>query len=432
MNPASLDCLPDELLHDIVGRLSTARDVAHLGATSRGTRAFTERGGWQTFVQKCFPDMNVPSSPSMLPWRFAARRLTYLDRCWDTRAFDVYSYGEYPLPPRMGRRAGPRGQSVSYHPSLSAAILPDSLDEIVAGGVGEDLVVRWTNLVDSSKSMWTKLKGDGQGYNPGTGDITAVSVLDRENYPEIVAGRANGDLCIYAVEGNAFLSEPVQLLARGESYYSRPMEIENSSVKSLAYNAITWTAWEPGTKMLATCQGTRLRLYDLSEPPWNNKALCDPVTVYEVSSSRDQDSSLLVRNATFLSCDMIACGLGAAEDPLRWGHIRPSGIELHRASTNTSMDDVLSVRTEPLASGRMTVRAIESVSGYRGSNMLLSAWDDGTIRYVSCISSLNIIKLTPIDWRTCVRLPLTTQSTATASSHTRQAARYSCTAQIVS
>jgi hypothetical protein len=257
-------------------------------------------------------------------------------------------------------------------------LLPDnSLDEIVAGGFGEDLVVRRTNLADSSKSTWAKLEGSRTGYRPGTGDVTALSVLDREAYPEIVAGRANGDLSIYAVHGDAILSEPVQLIARGESHYTQPIELVSSSIKSHAYNAVMWTVWQPSTKILAACQGSCLRLYDLSVPPWNSKAGINPITVCDVSG---KDSGLLIRNAAFLSTDTIACGLGDSEYALRWGHVRPTGIELHSAAHNTKMDHILSVRTEALADGKLTVRAIEPVSGYRGNSMLLSAWDDGTIR----------------------------------------------------
>ena len=263
-------------------------------------------------------------------------------------------------------------------------LLPGSLDEIVAGGVGEDLVVRRTNLVDSSKSKWSKLKGSRTGYRPGNGDVTAVSVLDREPHPEIVAGRANGDLSIYAVRDDAILSEPVQLLARGESSFIQPLELVGPSIRSHAHDAVTWTAWQPNSKMLGACQATCVRLYDLSSPPSNSKAVVNPVNVCDISYQGGDESDLLIRNAAFLGTDTIACGLGASEYPLRSGRVRPTGIQLHSAAHNTNMDHFLSVRTEALVNSKLTVRAIEPVSGYRGNGMLLTAWDDGTIRYLHC------------------------------------------------
>ena len=62
----------------------------------------------------------------------------------------------------------------------------------------------------------------------------------------------------------------------------------------------------------------------------------------------------------FMSGDTIACGMSWSNEPLRWGKIRPTGIELSPPTT------------------KHTVWAVEPV-GAQG-NLLLSAWRDGSYR----------------------------------------------------
>lgn len=398
MPVSSLVNLSDELLHEIVECFDTARDVTILGSLCQRTNIFTSKSGWRTFVRNKFPSLVVPSNNPALSWDHVANRLTYLDRCWAKRGFLINCYQEEQLPqqqqhhPRRGRgrgRGGARGrqhpagnrgfrsQTVSFYPALDACLLPSSLDELVVVGAGEDVVARRRPNLGSTSAPWLKLVGAREGFNAGTGDVTAVSILGRHDNVEVAVGRADGALQLRSLHSTGF-KDQYRVLHPGLEAAAQ----DGSNPVTLGHLAITWTAWQPDSELLASCQSHRLRLYNLSDSKRKQKEFY-PEVVFEFPKA-NQEVYPLLKTCKFLNSDTIACGLGGSSHPLQWGKITPTGITMTPIATSVfDLYDLMSrldVEGVKASAERQTVRAIEPVSGFGNANVMLSAWDDSTIR----------------------------------------------------
>ncbi|CEJ91067.1 hypothetical protein VHEMI06806 [[Torrubiella] hemipterigena] len=374
---SSLITLPDELLHDVVGRLDSARDVAAFQGVCRRTDYLTRHNGWKSFAQAKFPSLKIPAS-AQLTYSNVADRLTYLDRCWAKRAFFINSYEEELSHHRHGLPPGRRfQQSVSFYPCLDAGLLSSSMEELLVVGAGEDVLSRRRPNLGTAPVPWMKLRGAVDGYMSGSGDVTAVSVVDEARGPGVAIGRADGSLRLQSIHATGFKGNHVDLLPE------LACEQEPASmppVTSLGHLAVTWTAYQQQSALLASCQGARLRLYDLSSLKASTRSIA-PSQTFDFTNAESTALPLL-RSCKFLGSDTIACALGSATDPLQWGQIRPDGIEMFPAVPNMT---TLSAAFEKLDvdinnwSQRLTVRAIEPVHGLGGPNIVLSAWDNGSI-----------------------------------------------------
>ncbi|KAH6605737.1 hypothetical protein Trco_004890 [Trichoderma cornu-damae] len=371
MNAASLGSLPDDLILDIVQHLDTAGDVARLGSTSRRAHAAISQSGWHDFVRAKFPSISIPSG-AFTGWSAVADRLTYLDRCWDRRGFHLTVYGEK-SPARSKRREYARGrQSVNFHSVVDATTLSSTQDEMLAYGAGENLIFRRREMKGKGQDSWGKLGGRETGYAAGTGDVTAISIIERQQLPEVVVGRATGDLQLLAI-GDETLSDASQ---RFVSAHDAPAnQSENPLARtSPGQRAVSWTEWQPDAKLLASCRSSILTLYNLSD---TGEETLKPVLYYDVSRDSSAEEISLLRSVKFMSQDVVACGLGGCREPLRWAKIRPSGIEFFNAAGNSRIGGD-GASTARLAE-KTTVRSIQPVAKMN-ENLLLSAWDDGSHR----------------------------------------------------
>ncbi|KAH7319775.1 hypothetical protein B0I35DRAFT_478094 [Stachybotrys elegans] len=373
-NPTTnpFDRLPDEILLDVVEQLDAARDVASLGTASRHTHQLMSQEGWKAFVKTRFPSHRTPAS-ERTSWSRTADRLTYLDRCWEKRAV-TWRVFEPQYPPR-GRRLPahqPRQQSTPFLPVLDAALLPSSDGEIVACGAGENLVLRWRRENETS-DLWHQLDGHAHGFSPGTGDVTALSVLQRNGQPEVAVGRANGDLQIISTEEGK-LGHKIQSLALDDANTApNGSPFPGTSASKLA---ISWTDWQPQTSMLASCQSSKMLLYSLSNA--EEKTLT-PAAMWDFQEGESGGDPPFLRSSKFLSRDTLACALGANLQPLRWLKVLPTGIELlHNVSGADGVEAGFSRRLEK----KTTVRAIETVAMGSSEALLLSAWEDGSYRLI--------------------------------------------------
>ncbi|POR31501.1 Uncharacterized protein TPAR_08300 [Tolypocladium paradoxum] len=364
---ANLGSLPDHLLLDVVEYLDTARDVAHLGSSSRRTYNLIHHDGWKTFVRTRFPSLTVPSSDSAR-WAPVADRLTYLDRSWEKRGFMFSYFQEATQKRERGCRHGQRprhGQSVKFQSVVDAQLASSTQDEMLACGAGEDLFVRWRATDGKSPGTWRSLLGRETGYAAGTGDVTAVSAIERDGRPEAIVGRANGDVQLLSAADDDSFGRPVKRLLPLDHGEVNP----RSSPGQLA---VTWTEWQPQTQMIARCRSSLLALYNLSS---QDEGELKPMVYYNASKDERGGDASLVLCAKFMGSDAIACGIGGSSEPLRWGRIRPTGLELSPA---TYCDD--GTAYDAFTAPRGTVRAMEPVGGAKNQNLLLSAWDDGSYR----------------------------------------------------
>lgn len=362
MNMASLGSLPGDLILDIAQHLDTARDVAHLGAVSKHAHTVINQSGWRSFVRCRFPSINVAPG-ALTGWNAVADRLTYLDRCWDSRGLSLTVYGEK-APARPKRREFARSrQSVNFHSVMDATTLSSTHEEMLVYGAGENLVFRRkADAGARGKDCWSKLAGREAGFAAGTGDVTAISIIQRQQYPEVVVGRATGDLQLLGAK-DEILSDASQRFT--------PMHDANETRRSPGQRAVSWTEWQPGGQLLASCRSSDLTLYNLSD---TEEAVLKPMLFYDVSKDSAADEISLLRSVKFMSQDVVACGLGGCSDPLRWASIRPTGIEMLKVGKKKS-----AAGDSAEGSEKTTVRSMQTVPKMN-ENLLLSAWDDGSHR----------------------------------------------------
>ncbi|KAK7220907.1 hypothetical protein V2G26_008910 [Clonostachys chloroleuca] len=379
---SGLESLPDDLLLDITEKFTTARDLASFGSTSRHLHSFTREAGWRTFCRSSFsPVFDITAGRiSRQRWDEVANRLTYLDRCWERRAFSIYKYHEIKKSGRGRSRRGFSGvQSVSFHPVLDARVLANTSSkdeqELAVWGVGEDLITKLKPLYSADQESWFRLEGRESGYSGGFGDVTAVTALDRSQSPEVVVGRANGDLKVIAAAGEEFGAVSQSLTPYQGAV--DPKTDTSSRRRSPARVAISWTDWQPQTNILASCRHSSITLHDLSN---KEDEELDPMCHYDLSQDCPSDEMPFVRSAKFLGKDIIACGLGGTRQPLRWGRITPTGLEFFDAVQDSSDYSHLTDIARSGMPEKTTVRAIEPVGYGHSESLLLSAWEDGTYR----------------------------------------------------
>ncbi|KFA64106.1 hypothetical protein S40285_07982 [Stachybotrys chlorohalonatus IBT 40285] len=359
MEPISLGSLPDDLLLDIVEQLRTAHDAASLSASSRRTQAFMLQRGWRTFVKARFPTLDIPSNETT-QWNRLADRLTYLNRCWDKRGIFLNFFTEQGQP-RHGRRARLGGQSVPFHPVVHARLLESLDDELVAWGVGEDLVVRRRSGEGKPADEWNRIRGQSGGYAAGSGDVTAVAVVERHHQPQVVVGRAMGNLELLSLDKDTFGQQ------------AQSLTLHHPSGVSPGKQAVTWVDWQDHNSLLASCRGSQLMLYDVAD---SHRRELDPVALLDASEQASTgtpgNEDPFLRCARFLSGDVVACALGGSRNPLRWIKIQPTGFTpLHGAATHRDASEDVK---------KTTVRAIHPVAPGYNETLLLSAWDDGSYR----------------------------------------------------
>ncbi|PHH62513.1 hypothetical protein CDD81_7086 [Ophiocordyceps australis] len=331
----SLDRLPDHLLLDIAQHLETARDVCHVGRLSRRTQRLMQMHGWRAFVGLRFPSMGIAGDETT-QWRAVAQRLTRLDRCWEKRGFRLRLYEQEV----RGR------QSVAFQGLVDAAW--DGQRELLACGVGEELVLRWRDSDDE----W--LGSQRHGYAAGRGDVSALCVCRGAQRPAVVVGRASGDVNVHSAAAPG--SPPTKLLW--------PSAAQVSPGTSPGRTAITCAAWNAQRLLAACARDTLVALHHVDAPETPLQALA----VVDVSKPTSQASSRpLLHCLSFLGTDALAWGIGPATDALQCATIRPTGIDPPCPAYTP---------TPHQAPGtRHSVRAMEPIAN--NPHLLLTAWSNG-------------------------------------------------------
>jgi hypothetical protein len=375
MDGTSLASLLDDIVLDIVEHLDTARDVAHVSALTKHLQSLIRQDGWRTFVKTRFPSLQI-ATDSGTRWSSIADRATYLDRCWEKRGFCVNVLHEKKNQPERFQRRVAGSQSVLFHSVLDARLMSSLTNEVIAAGVGENLMVR-IKPVDGQQDTWHQIGGHDHGYRAGTGDVTATSVTENDGIPNVIVGRANGDISIHCGK-DEFATVARHLSPANEAllkHASDPMR------KSPGQVAVSSLQWHPETNLLASGKGSVLTLYNLSV---SDDQVLSPLDYHEFSKASPADEASLLRSTKFMSKDIMACALGGTRNPLRWGQLTPAGLQFFNAPSNSMYVDDASRLVSGGVSEKTTVRAIEPVRG-GSENLLLSAWDDGTYRQVYLI-----------------------------------------------
>jgi hypothetical protein len=374
MTTASLTSLPDDLLLDIVEYLDAARDVSHLGQVAKRTHGLVEHAGWKTFAKTRFPSIEPPPLPPTrghYPWRKAADRLSHLDRCWDKRAIQLTQFRTQTVPRKKNAARQPR-QAVDFHGIVDAHYLSSTHQEVVAWGGGEDLHVRF-----GSSQGWKSALGKNTNYAAGTGDVTCLRMIERRaGLPEVVVGRANGDVQILSAAEDASFGTPTQALIKLDEREDAALQpFFSISPGRLSVNC---AEWQSGTDVLATARSSQFHLYGI---PSEGDA-GPPTPLAHIDMSRDDQESF-IRDIKFLGRDAVAVALGGNSQPVQLGTMRPTGVEFAPAPHNPALLDRQEGKLEPASYADVTgVWAIQPVAqpGAASSNLLLSSWHDGSFR----------------------------------------------------
>ncbi|KAF5542733.1 hypothetical protein FNAPI_9897 [Fusarium napiforme] len=331
MDRTSLASLPDDIVLDIVEHLDTARDVAHVSALTKHLQSLIRQDGWRTFVKTRFPSLQIDTN-SETRWISVADRATYLDRCWEKRGFWVNVLREKKNQPERFQRRVAGSQSVLFHSVLDARLMSSLNNEVIAAGVGENLMV-CIKPVDGQQDAWYQIGGHDHGYRAGTGDVTATSVTENDGISNIVVGRANGDISIHSGK-DKFATLAKHLNPTDEallSHASDPMR------KSPGQVAVSSLQWHPETNLLASGKGSVLTLYNLGV---SDDQVLSPLDYHEFSKASPADEASLLRSTKFMGKDIMACALGGTRNPLRWGQLTPAGLQFFNAHSNSILVDI--------------------------------------------------------------------------------------------
>ncbi|KAI8945758.1 hypothetical protein F4801DRAFT_593906 [Xylaria longipes] len=377
LDTSKLDTLPTDVLLIILGYLNTARSVAHLAAASRGLHQFISAEGWRIFVKSCFGSLTLPTSNSDEDWAVLARVLTAQSRDWDRRAFVFHS-----LSPPETRRPNARRSYAAQ--SIPGNIIVDAHlqrrgrfdEELVVWGSGEDVVARIrrndrTRVVSES---WHWHKGSESFFAAGKDDTTAIAIVKSDSLGGkgdmgVVVGRANGDLRLLSIgessPGQTLMHFRPSPSSSVHQHEIRAVDIhDDSGIMAASTRESVW---------LYPVQ-TRGRTYsnDVMEPQ-----NIDPTAAVSLRDSQQYPSFDFIRSMRMLNKGTIAVALNRSFDPIRILDVTPTGLEISTLARIPNGHPYMD-------SSPRTVRALLPVDvgsvASGGGNVLLSSWDDGTIR----------------------------------------------------
>ncbi|RWA08475.1 hypothetical protein EKO27_g6627 [Xylaria grammica] len=373
-NSSKLDNLPTDILLIILGYLDTARSVAHLAATCKGLHRLISAGGWRIFVKSCFDSLTLPTSGSDEDWADLARAMTAQSRDWDRRAFVFHSLSA-PEARRPNARRNQAAQSIPGNIIVDAHLQRRGRfdEEFVVWGSGEDVVarIRRKDRITVASEAWHLCKGSDAGFIAGKGDTTSVSIVKPYPHEEdedlgVVVGRANGDL---------------RLLSIDESTFGRTlMHFRPSPDFSIHQHEIQAIDVNSDSRIIAASTRENVWLYPIQthDPIPENMPESPHVDPIAGISLKDSAKSFdFIRSMKMFNKETIAVALNRSFDPIRVLNITQTGLEM---SAPPRIPD----QHPYMDSSPRTVRAllpvdVRSIAGGGGS-VLLSSWDDGTIR----------------------------------------------------
>lgn len=379
-----LDQLPDDVLYLVISNLETARDIRALILTSRRLRTITGDEGWRTFVRSRFPDISrqsLLSSSSLYSWHHLANSLTFQARTWERRslAFEAIMPSA-PSGRGAQRGAGRRRQEAPFHPALDAHLDLSTGEDLVIWGAGENLVARRRRrgrgpTAIPKETAWHSLDGKAIGYRSGVDDIKAVSILEdvcgRPGSLGVLVGRDNGHLALLSAGRESFgerLADlsPQHIMDGGEQWTQGTI----NSVDVLRRQNLVAVAGKSGAF-----------IYPLPEDEGFSANIA-PSTFLNVASQSLNAGGFSLGNAKWMGENTMALGLSGCNDSLRYVTLTPAGFENITTVKNDALSENFRINytTSRLCTGSLTPIDASSIIGGRGSNLLLSAWRDGSVR----------------------------------------------------
>ncbi|TEA20362.1 hypothetical protein C8034_v000211 [Colletotrichum sidae] len=357
------DQLSDDIVLEIISQLRTARDVARLALSSRHLHSLIHNEGWRTFVRTCFPLHVLPLGTNP-KWNELAETLTRQTRAWDTKAFQPIAYTDER---RQGGNffTGYHNTARPFQPVIDARLTFDKTWEVVSWGAGEDVVGRFRTLNSRGESdAWFRMEGKAKGYRAGGGDVTAIHLTEPNGKLGLLTGRANGDLSLVSASpGSA-----------GQTLSSFKIPKPVGTLEATSWTSIGSIDTLPNRTSVIAGNRATVSLFPLDLDATGEAAPLDSQSFGTPGLDRTQ----YLHAVKAMSNDTIACAIGGDRDPIRYLTISPAGFTPNNASKNPGL--LASCRID--VNKKSTVRAIQPVKPgpFGHTNLLLSAWDDGTCR----------------------------------------------------
>lgn len=356
------DQLPHDIVLEVVSHFSTARDVARLASSCKHFHRLLSEDGWRTFIRTCFPLLSIPVG-SHPKWSELANALTRQARAWDTKAFQSVAYTDDHR--RDGNFfTGFSNASRPFHPVIDARLTFDKTWEIVSWGAGEDVVGRFRPLNSRGESdAWFRMEGKAKGYQSGVGDVTAIHVAEPGGKLGLLVGRANGDLSLVsAAPGSA-----------GKTLVDFDIPKPAGSLVATTWTSIGSIDTLPNQSSVVAANRANLGLFSLDDADGTGVPLAT-----QTFGKAQQGNTNFLHAIKAMNNNTVVCALAGDTDPLRYLTITPTGFVSDVVSKNPSLLTSRGLDPRKIT----TVRAIQPVNpGPSGhTNVLLSAWDDGTCR----------------------------------------------------
>lgn len=389
--PPRLENLPLDILLIILTYLDTARSIAGVAATCRRLHGVVRESGWRGFVRSHFAGLSLPQNIPDEDWEGWARDLTWQSRGWDRRAFSVASFVQPPRKPQhrdaraQGQGTQFRAQTVPCHIMVDAKsrFEGNSHQETVAWGAGEDVVVRYRQLGRSltRSEQWFSMEGAPLGFKSGKDDVTSISILDKLDRSDsgLLVGRASGSLQLLTLDSNGL--GPVKMTFQPSPADDSRTQIEQKEVQSFDIDGHEDT--------LAVSTKDNVLLYPLNGSPSDQNgtepAQVLPTEAISLRTDPKSRSFRLLRSLKFMGNGDIALGMTSSPEPLRYLTRTPTGLEITNAAKMQASDrcpaSYLSHDRDHLQTvrGLLPLHAASVAGGHQGS-VLLSSWDDGTVR----------------------------------------------------
>ncbi|KAK3381615.1 hypothetical protein B0H63DRAFT_502050 [Podospora didyma] len=383
--------LPDDVLLLIVANFECARDVRALAITSRRLHHLARDEGWRVFVRTRFSSLSAPMlSGGKCDWRQLAESLTWQSRCWDRRALEFQSLLPFKEPARV---KGPRAkQPGPFQPVIDAHFDPETQEELVVWGAGENVVARYRLRAPRgkwSKVSWLRSEGKDLGFAAGHGDIRAIAIAKRHANHHgggraILTGRDNGELVLRSLEpGRYGAAEPNpfgdHIVRFSPAYADDPASGAVSGPLPLQDTILSLDVSHSGNQsLIAAATKSTVLVYGLPEDDSTEVA---PLTNYNLRHDVLGNPTTQLCRATWIGqSDVLALALkGCKDSPLQYLSITPSGWTHHVAAKNADVERQFGIEYGNICPN--SLQPVQPPGGQRGgNNLLLSAWRDGTCR----------------------------------------------------
>jgi len=366
--------LPDELLLMVLVDLDSARDFRALGLSCRRFHRLVGHEGWRAFVTSKFSSLSIPSA-SGDAWRRLAELLTWQTRCWDRRAIRFTGL----LPDWTISRGDRRPGAGAFLPVVDAHICPQSGEELLVWGAGENIVARRRQCSVAKvpiKPSWSRLEGSLLGYSvPGYDDVSALAIVDQPHNGtrDILAGRVNGDLSLLSAQPDRFGKHLANFdTCHADSPISgvQPSEtIRQSTILSL----------DVLNGLVAASTKENVTMYRL---PQNGDSIkIAPLEILDPLPRVSEPTGVTVANARWMGDnEVLAVALRGSTFPLRYLTGTPNGWSASDAAKNADLEKQFDIDY-----GRICPNSIQPVKPHAntkgGTSLLLSSWRDGSCRY---------------------------------------------------